>query len=157
MSDYWKYTADGKSRRSMASHVRKNVKRMFVNGKYISQSHPLWKPGRYKSFNDAAFSSLQNYSRTREGHVYVIVNSAWPEWVKVGMAIDVEDRCGSYQTSSPFRDYQVLYSYASDDRRLAESLAHKCVAAVSDERRGEWFKVDSSMAVTELQLHSGYS
>ena len=35
-----------------------NDARMYVNGKYIAQSHPLYKPGRYKSFNDAAFSGL---------------------------------------------------------------------------------------------------
>ena len=87
-----------------------NPKRMYVNGKYIPRSHPLYKPGRYKSFNDAAFSGLQNYNTTKAGYVYVITNAAWPEWVKVGMAIDADDRLNGYQTSSPFRDYELQYS-----------------------------------------------
>ena len=147
MSELWKYTADGNSRRTMASHVRKNVKRMFVNGKYIPQSHPLWKPGRYNSFNEAAFSSLQNYSSTKEGHVYVITNAAWPEWVKVGMAIDAEDRLSSYQTSSPFRDYEIQYSVYCKDRRELESKAHKAVGSIASDRNNEWFKASVEDAV----------
>ena len=73
---------------------------MWVNGKYVPKAHPLWKAGRYKSFDDAAFSGLQNYTRSKEGQVYIITNSAWPEWVKIGMAVDAEDRCNGYQTSS---------------------------------------------------------
>ena len=30
-----------------------NPNRMFVNGKYIPQKHPLYKPGKYKTFSDA--------------------------------------------------------------------------------------------------------
>ena len=44
-----------------------NSSRMYVNGKYVSQKHPLYKPGRYKSFNDAAFSSFVNYVLSTEG------------------------------------------------------------------------------------------
>ena len=47
---------------------------------------------RYKSFEDAAFSSLRNYKHTKSGFVYVISNPAWKGWVKIGMAIDAEDR-----------------------------------------------------------------
>ena len=34
---------------------KENAKQMYVNGKYISKSHPLHKPGKYKSFGDAAY------------------------------------------------------------------------------------------------------
>ena len=124
-----------------------NRSRMWVDGKYISFSHPLHKPGRYVSFNDAAFSRFKNLVSTKKGHVYIISNPAWPEWVKVGMAIDTEDRCSSYQTSSPFRDYVVEYSFASEDRRRDESLAHQKLDAISQDRRGEWFKIPVSKAV----------
>ena len=40
---------------------------MYVDGKYISRKHPLYKPGRYKTFNDATFSSLVNYVLSTEG------------------------------------------------------------------------------------------
>lgn len=128
-----------------------NDSRMFVNGKHISRNHPLYKAGRYKSFDDAAFSGLQNYTRSKEGQVYVITNEAWPEWVKIGMAVDAEDRCNGYQTSSPFRDYIVRYTVSTKDRRKAEALAHKAAEKVAAERRGEWFKMSVGQAKECIQ------
>ena len=54
------------------------------------------------------------------GYVYLITNPAWPEWIKVGGAVDINDRLRSYQTSCPLRDYQIEYYFFSFDRRLDE-------------------------------------
>lgn len=108
-------------------------------------THPLHKPGRYKNFEDAAFSSLAKYESSVEGQVYVIVNPSFPEWVKVGMAIDSEDRLNSYQTSSPFRNYVLNYSWNVSDRRAAESEAHTELQKMY-ERRSEWFKCTPEQA-----------
>ena len=124
-----------------------NPQRMYVNGKYVPKSHPLYKPGRYKSFNDAAFSGLQNYNTTKSGYVYVITNAAWPEWVKVGMAIDADDRLNGYQTSSPFRDYELQYSVYCKDRRKLERKAHKAVEVIASDRNSEWFKASVEDAI----------
>ena len=99
---------------------------MWVNGKYIVKTHPLHKPGRYKTFEDAAFSSLERYELSKEGQVYVITNPNFPEWVKVGMAVDAEDRLNNYQTSSPFRDYTLVSAWSVTDRRTAEAEAEEC-------------------------------
>jgi len=125
-------------------HVR-NSQRMWVDGKHISKTHPLYKAGRYKGFEEAAFSSLENYEANPQGEVYVIYNKAWPEWVKVGMAVDSTDRLKNYQTSSPFRDYALLYSYEVKDRRVAESAAHKRLAKECD-NINEWFKLPHAVA-----------
>ena len=143
--ELWYYSPSG-YRQRLDTHTKKNTTRMFVDGKYIPQSHPLHKPGRYKSFNDAAFSSFENLPSTKEGYVYVISNPAWPEWVKVGMAIDANDRCSSYQTSSPLRDYILHCAISSEDRRKDESTAHKLLDGISSDRRGEWFKVSVEKA-----------
>jgi len=79
------------------------------------------------------------YDQVKEGSVYVMGNPVWPEWVKVGMAVDAEDRLKNYQTSSPFRDYVLYYSYKTDDRRKAESKAHSKLEQLF-ERNNEWFK-----------------
>ena len=138
--------ADGRRQR-LESYKEKNRRRMFVDGKYIPQSHPLYKPGRYKSFEDAAFSSLRNYRHTKSGYVYVISNPAWKGWVKIGMAIDAEDRCNSYQTSSPFRDYNLLYSVYVTDRRVMEKKAHRRIAKIAEDRQNEWFLIDPLEAI----------
>ena len=124
----------------------RNEERMFVNGKYIVQTHPLHKSGRYKNFEDAAFSSLEKYNSSKEGQVYIIVNESFPEWIKVGMAIDAEDRLSNYQTSSPYRDYALYYSWSVSDRRAAEQAAHEILTECSDARKNEWFKCDPAFA-----------
>jgi len=124
---------------------KRDQTKMFVNGKYIPKSHPLHKPGRYKTFEDAAFSSLEKYESSTEGQVYVIVNPNFSEWVKVGMAVDAADRLNGYQTSSPFRDYVLNYSWDVNDRRAAESEAHSELQKLY-ERRSEWFKCTPEQA-----------
>ena len=152
----WWY-AGAKSRRegerqSLESHVKKNKSRMWVDGKYIPQSHPLHKPGRYKGFTDAAFSSLENYERSSEGEVYIIYNPSFPSWIKVGMAVDSEDRLKQYQTGSPYRNYTVHKAYAVNDRRKSEAEAHALLEE-SHERRGEWFVCSAVVAENILDNH----
>ena len=123
-----------------------NKQRMFVNGEYISKKHALYKPGRYKTFEDAAFQGAYKLDSIKEGYVYAITNPAWPEWVKIGMAIDADDRCNGYQTSSPFRDYKLEHVVVASNRRAAEAEAHKSAAMIAKETKGEWFKLDIEQA-----------
>ena len=127
--------------RTAEAHHRKNNKRMWVNTVSTYQQHTLCiNPDATRTFEDAAFSSLELSTKASvEGQVYVITNPNFPDWVKVGMAIDAEDRLNSYQTSSPFRDYVLQYRYDVNDRRKAESQAHTELQK-SYERKGEWFK-----------------
>lgn len=131
---------------------KENSLRMWVDGKYVPKSHPLHKPGRYKSFGDAAFSSLKNYEIAKQGQVYIIVNPAFPGWCKVGMAVDAEDRLNQYQTSSPYRDYELIKAYDTDDRREAERAAHELLAK-AHERKGEWFYIQHPVATEILDGH----
>ena len=119
-----------------------NALQMYVNGKYVPRSHPLHKPGRYKTFNDAAFASLQKGEEIKEGYVYAITNPAWPEWVNIGMAVDADDRCLGYQTSSPLRDYKVEHIVSTNNKRKSEAEAHKLASKMAKEKRGEWFYLD---------------
>lgn len=132
--------------------TRRNKNRMWVNGKYISKSHPLHKPGRYKSLDDAwSHSQIES---TTQGEVYVIVNKAWPDWVKVGKAVSSEDRLNGYQTSSPFRDYEVIATLQVDNRHDKEREMHKTFAHFSKERRGEWFNIDRLKAISIFNVYA---
>ena len=133
-------------------HQEKNNKaRMFVNGKYIPNTHALYKPGHYKTFEDAAFQSLSKYATSKEGQVYIITNPAWEDWIKVGMAIDANDRCNGYQTSSPMRDYRLEYSKEFNNRRTAETKAHKLCKQKAKETKGEWFKLQIKEAINLIE------
>ena len=93
---------------------------------------------------------LRSYNQEKAGEVYVITNSAWPEWVKIGMAINAENRLDNYQTSSPLRNYVLAYSAYSKDRRKAEAAAHQAAEKIA-ERRGEWFKMPVGQAKECIQ------
>jgi hypothetical protein len=124
---------------------KRDAQRMYVNGKEISKKHPLHKPGRFKSLDDAwSHSKIES---TEQGDVYVITNSAWPEWVKVGKASIAEDRLNGYQTSSPFRDYKIVAKLATQDRHAKEREMHKIFEHFAKERKGEWFKIDKVTAI----------
>ena len=131
---------------------------LYINGKYISRKDPrykMFKPGHYKILDDSVVSSKEN-NDSRIGYVYVITNKAWPDWVKIGMAFDSEDRLKGYQTGSPHRDYVLEYSVYSEDRRKAEQQAHTKAAKVATEVQGEWFKlpVDEAKKVLDsLVVH----
>ena len=143
--EWWYIGASDGNRRHLSAYLRKNKKRMFINGNYVNVDHPLHKPGRYENFEDAAFDSLKNYSKSKEGQVYIISNPNFHGWVKVGMAVDAKDRLNNYQTSSPFRDYELNYTFDVEDRRASESAAH---AALQKRfaSRGEWFKCSPRQA-----------
>ncbi len=124
---------------------RINSTRMYVNGKYISNKHPLYKPGRYKSFGDAAFESLDNYKTAKQGQVYILYSPAYPSWIKVGMAVDAEDRLKQFQTGSPYRDYILIKSYDTKDRRRAESEIHELLRKTHG-NKNEWFVIAAPVA-----------
>jgi len=143
--EWWYYGNKDGSRRRLTGHRKKYLERMFVNGKYIPKSHPLWKAGRYKSLDDAW--SHNKIESVDQGEVYIIVNDAWPEWVKVGKAVISEDRLKGYQTSSPFRDYRIVATLSTDNRHAKEREMHKVFAHFAQERKGEWFKIDNVTAI----------
>jgi DNA-directed RNA polymerase subunit RPC12/RpoP len=131
---------------NISTHERtsnNNPRRMYVDGNYISQRHPLYKPGRYKTFNDAAFSSLVNYVLSTEGEVYVLKNPAWSNWYKIGKAIESTDRCNQYQTGSPHRDYEIVTYKKFKHRGVAEKMAHSLAESLSRKRANEWFYIEN--------------
>jgi hypothetical protein len=109
----------------------------------------VFKPGNYKNINDAVFSQ-SSINQIQEGYVYVITNKAWLGWVKIGMAIDAEDRLNSYQTSSPMRDFVLEHYVASNDKRKSEKEAHTKALPLSTDAKGEWFKLSIEQAITIL-------
>ena len=143
----WWYLGQANGRRRVDAN--KNHTRMYVNGKYIQKTHPLFKPGRYKSFGDAAFAALERDTKIKQGYVYAISNAAWPEWVKIGKAIDAEDRLNGYQTSSPMRDYKLIHSVYFDDRNVAELKSHAIAQGMAP-RKNEWFKMTEEQALEVL-------
>ena len=87
-----------------------------------------------------------DYSKIKEGFVYILTNPAWKDWIKVGMAVDANDRKNNYQTGSPYRDYKLYYKRFFQDRKVAEQTAHDVVSKIATESNGEWFKINKNDA-----------
>jgi len=141
-SDSWKAVGREQCKDcSKEYNTKSNTNRMWVNGKYIPQSHPLYKPGRYKTLDDA-WSHTDIDERSTTGEVYIIRNPAFCNWLKVGKAVNSEDRLQGYQTSSPHRDYVLEYCEHFENRHHAEAAIHRMLEKHKDchERKGEWFK-----------------
>lgn len=140
------YTGNPMYYKDKPQAVRKrDAQRMYVNGKEISKKHPLHKAGRFKSLDDAwSHNVIESVS---QGEVYIIVNDAWPDWVKVGKAVNSDDRLNGYQTSAPFRDYRVVAKLLTDDRHNKEKEMHKVFEHFAEDRKGEWFKISRVTAI----------
>ncbi len=115
--------------------------------RYISNVG-LWKHITKK--NESNFKFICN--KQEEGYVYVLTNPAWNSWVKVGMAVDPGDRCSTFQTSSPFRDYEIYFSKKFNNKKEAEATAHHMLKKVADEYNNEWFLIDKKIAKALIQV-----
>lgn len=124
----------------------RDAKRMYVNGEEVSKFHPLHRPGRYASWQDA-WNNKELEKKTVVGYVYAIGNAAWPAWVKIGKAVDAMDRLNSFQTSSPHRDYFLIHSRYFEDRNRAESIAHETLINEHRHKSGEWFLITHKHAI----------
>jgi len=127
----------------------RDKQRMFVNGKEVPKSNPLFKAGRWKTWLHV--HTLEKLEREGSGYVYVIVNDAWPDWVKLGCAKDADDRLSNYQTYSPFRDYRIIAKISCDERYKKEKEMHKIFHEFSHtQSKSEWFKIDRLLAIKLL-------
>tara|TARA_R110000744_G_C19018180_1_gene523870 strand:- start:32 stop:331 length:300 start_codon:yes stop_codon:yes gene_type:complete len=83
------------------------------------------------------------------GFLYVITNKAWPDWCKVGISVDIKSRLASYNTSSPLKDFEVIYSVSTDKHQLIE---REVLAILSKEfeSNSEWFKTSPLEAISAI-------
>lgn len=85
------------------------------------------------------------------GYLYIIKNTAWPDWVKIGITTDLNKRLRSYQTSSPFRDYELMYSLYHPEYKQAEKNIRETLKPFATAIKNEWFRVNLNMAKNSLE------
>lgn len=86
----------------------------------------------------------------KNGYLYIISNSAWPNWVKVGVTKDLKNRLHTYQTASPFRNYVVEYSLFHPEYLQAEKKIKETMQYFAKQIKNEWYEVDLHMAKSRL-------
>ena len=89
-------------------------------------------------------------SITSPGWLYIIINKSWPGWLKVGTTRNLKTRLQTYQTSSPFRDYEIIYSIKHPQYLQAEQNIKKQMAYFAKRIKNEWYEVDLQVAKVRL-------
>ncbi len=56
----------------------------------------------------------------------------------------------TYQTSSPYRDYEIEYYIYHPDCRAAEKQIHEMMKYFALNKRNEWFEIDLAIAKVRL-------
>lgn len=75
-----------------------------------------------------------------EGFVYIITHPLINE-VKIGSAIDYEQRLRQYQTGDPFRRYKIEYALYFTEAEKNEKLVHSLLEEFRVKESKEWFNV----------------
>jgi hypothetical protein len=78
--------------------------------------------------------------------IYIIINKAWQDYIKLGRSNDVNNRLIQYQTGSPFRDYEIFYCKYVNDVTIIENYFSNNI-----EGSHEWFKIDKYLAVDIIE------
>jgi len=87
----------------------------------------------------------------KSGYLYIIINEAFPGWIKVGTTADLTTRLHTYQTGDPLRRYRIVYSLHHPEFREAEKRIKETMKPFALEIKGEWYRIDLHMAKSRLE------
>ena len=157
---------DGRQWRTVGKQYHTDIKGyIFFGDKFRSLDSFIQQGGKIENIVHNVSNKAKEYGKMvralydaeKAGDVYLITNPAWPDWIKVGKAIDSQDRCANYQTGSPFRDFKVEAAITVEDRHKAEVEVHTLFTGNCKERRSEWFKIPVEKAKELLNEYSARS
>ncbi|HIL27163.1 MAG TPA: GIY-YIG nuclease family protein, partial [Nitrospinaceae bacterium] len=84
------------------------------------------------------------------GYLYIITNKSWLGWIKIGTTRNLKTRLQTYQTGSPFRDYEVIYSIRHPEYLQAEKNIKEQMSRFAKRIKNEWYEVDLEVAKARL-------
>lgn len=86
-----------------------------------------------------------------EGYLYIAINEAFPNWVKVGSTKDIKKRIHTYQTSDPHRKYKIVFSLRHPQYKKAEKKVRELMKPFAKSIKNEWFEINVDMAIPRLE------
>lgn len=90
----------------------------------------------------------EKYGRKLICFIYVVINPAWPSYVKIGRTNDIKRRLEIYQTHSPLRDYEAYYLKKVSNIRDLERYFKSNFNSTAN---GEWVQIDKDKAVELIE------
>ena len=86
------------------------------------------------------------------GVVYVIVNSAFENYVKIGKTTNLQQRLRSLDNTSVPLPFRCLYAVEVDDENHVEHLLHQVFADHRTRTTREFFEVDAQRVIAAMKL-----
>lgn len=86
----------------------------------------------------------------KSGYLYIITNTAWKDWVKIGITENLDKRLQTYQTASPHRDYILQYSLHHPRYKEAEKKIKEMIKPFALEVKNEWVRISTEFAISRL-------
>tara|TARA_R100001129_G_scaffold179631_1_gene156624 strand:+ start:1758 stop:2090 length:333 start_codon:yes stop_codon:yes gene_type:complete len=79
------------------------------------------------------------------GYIYAFKNPAFKGWVKVGKTTNLKNRLRSFNTGSPFKDFECFHSIDIPKTKLktCEKKILKETSLQAEESKGEWRKISN--------------
>jgi T5orf172 domain-containing protein len=100
---------------------------------------------------DLQLQCRHEFGCLKSGYLYIIINEAFPGWVKVGTTMDLTSRLHTYQTGDPFRRYKIVFSLQHPEFRQAEKKIKETMKHFALAIKGEWYEVDLGVAKSRLE------
>ena len=82
-------------------------------------------------------SKIKNLDKN-EGFVYLLGNSAFKGWYKIGSTKNFIKRLSAYQTSAPY-EYKFLYVFCIRNETSCETFIHNTLK--NYRKKGEWYQI----------------
>ena len=116
-------------------HIEKDINEYHISNKSIDNHTAICKKCSSEIGKDSR--------KAIAGYIYIIINPAWTDYIKLGRTQDITLRLSQYQTNTPHRDYEMYYNCYTSDLAYIESYFNMNIIG-----KYEWFKIDKDEAVT---------
>jgi len=116
-----------------------------AEGFYVSKDSLTGRGSYCKECETVRSKERRREVRKKPGFIYIIRNDAFPDYMKIGQTVNVDNRLVNFQTSDPNRGYYVVHSRKFDDVGAAERLI-----AESFPHYYEWYKIDMDMDEADM-------
>jgi hypothetical protein len=100
----------------------------------------------YKKRTTIKIERSKDETYNNEGYIYIIVNDAWTNYIKLGRTKNLNTRLRQYQTASPLRDYKMYFYKNVSDVSIIEEYFMKHY-----EHNNEWFLIEKDKAVKVIE------
>lgn len=90
--------------------------------------------------------SVHNDEVFYDGFIYLLVNPSLPNWVKIGLSKNPEERIKKLATANP-TPFVIYHAWTTDNMRAAERICHKLLDSHRAASRREFFDIRTGVVI----------